>query len=181
MRILRCLKGGGEKDHEHEWEVDIVGSRKCAVCGEPISLQKRKRCKLCGKEEIEWESIRASILEPVASGSGIHICVSCVRYYVRVERELEKILDVVPARDLTFEEVEYPFTVLIFKDLADVKRWLERRIAYRSKIFKDSFMGVKCYMFYAKPRDPRERPYVVLIHKMAVAREARNRWLTGGA
>jgi len=188
VRILRLFKREKEvseipvqkRSCEHEWETDIVDSRKCAVCGETVSVQKWRRCKLCGKEETWWESINAYVLEPITSDKALYICARCLRYYTEVEHELEKLLCVVPTYDFSTIVDLTSCTVLIFKNIKGLRKWLKRYIAYRSKLVKGSIMGIRGYMFDAIPKDPMARPYVILIHKEAIAEEARNRWLARG-
>ena len=181
MRLFKRRKERGEEEErgrecQHEWDVDVIDSEKCAVCGQTVLVLKRKRCKRCGKTDGGWEEVTEYLIEGRDKYGNIYICAECYPKFRNLERMLEHMLGPTPAYDF---HLAYMGTPIVFWSLASLREWLSKYIAYRSKITKvynsHEFGNTTGYVFDAIPKDPLARPYLVMLPLRVLAWEAGKR------
>ena len=181
LSVLRLLKSRREEEREsvkrecrHEWEEEVLGSERCAVCGDVLMVYKLKRCRKCGERHSGWEWVKPHVKEGTDRLGEVLICFDCLPKFKEVEQRLEELLGPTPAYDL---ELAFMGTPVIFWSLASLRKWLSDHIAYRGKLSKihnsQAFGNITGYVFDAIPKDPIAKPYVVMIPIRVIAEEAR--------
>jgi len=161
--------------------VEVVDTKKCAICGHTVLAFKRRRCKKCGESSSNWEEVATYVMVGTDKYGNIYICAECHPEFRSLERMLEHMLGPTPVYDFQLTYLGIP---IVFWSLASVREWLTKYIAYRSRITKvyssHEFGHTTGYVFDAIPKDPLARPYTVMIPIRAIVDEARRRKMARG-
>jgi len=178
LRLLKRMLGrkerGLNREHEHQkrlWKTEI--DRKCDLCGKPIRLKRFYRCD-CGWEDYEieipndyltilcWKKFNVERPED----HNLYLCTKCY------ERFFDKVWEI--KSRITSNMKIYKFTSasetrnVIFHYVESLIEWLRTYMEYVSEP-RDDYLEVKPMehiwgiLFYAKPKNPLEPIYKVLI------------------
>ena len=165
-----------EKEHEHEWTLDSITDRVyCNVCGVEVKHKVFRKCKVCGKVKYDGTELlngyngveyKIDYNGSVSSHFTLHFCGNCFeKFRAKIDGFVKHLMSIAKAYDIKFiKETRY----VMFENLHSLVEWVNNHIEYVSKPKEGSlrispFEEMFGLTFYAKPKNPLESPYMVLI------------------
>jgi len=164
-----------EIKHEHDWRFKRIAEKKtCYVCGRTIYKIIEEECSICGRTRQrhitinEYETVRVWYRSLGGYGGypfEIYLCKQCHRKF---NEEVNTIMTKLRTEIKTFDMVFLgKVRDVVFHNVDSLMKWLKEHAEYITQPHEGwNYYDDRTYYgitFYAKPKNPLEDPYYILI------------------